>query len=114
MHWPNSGLADQGTTLVSEGKLSLLASRTGAIALLDRLGLRGPLSSAVRLASSGEERSRWRTIRQDYLSCRDMLRRISKDLPETNPKAIAWMIVSLPTVSGLKLEGVMALGARMA
>jgi hypothetical protein len=99
---------------VNTDRLFAVANRSGLLACVNRLGLQVPLSNLVRLTTSRRERERWRIIRNDYLSCREQLQKIAEGLISGDPVPTAWMITSMPTVFGLKLEGIMSLAARMA
>lgn len=98
---------------VNQGKIKLLAKRLGELSLVDRLGLRNPLSEWVRLILSRAERDRRRIIKKDYQVSRNRLRRIGQGAPTGDPNKVALMVSTMPTVWGLKREGVLALALRL-
>ena len=53
-----------------------------------------------------------RILRGDIDACETALRRISSQIPSGDPRRPVWMICSMQTVLGLKLEGVMAMAVR--
>ncbi|MGI8422705.1 MAG: hypothetical protein ACR2NO_01070, partial [Chloroflexota bacterium] len=68
----------------------------------------------VRLLRSREERARWAALAADYRERGAALRRISAGTPAGDVGRRAWMICTMPTVWGIKLEGVVSLAAREA
>lgn len=95
------------------GRIRRLAKLTGATALLDRVGLRGPVGEWTRRLASAAERERWRLIAQDYQDCHRPFRRIAEGAPAGDPTKSAWVISSMPTVWGWKLDGVLSLVLRL-
>lgn len=93
--------------------LNNLAQRSGAAVLLERLGVYGRASELLRLALDPGERERWRIIRLDFKKCQDQFRRIARGAPLGDPKKVAWIICSMPTVWGLKMEGILSLAMRL-
>jgi len=89
--------------------LRQLAYRTGATRLLGRMGLKGPVSGWARFVADPAERERWRLVRQDYSACREQFRRIVRGAPPGDPGNIAWIVSSLPTVWGFKMDGIVSL-----
>jgi hypothetical protein len=74
----------------------------------------GRVWKGLRLLSSRKEWSRHRIIFSDYQHCKGALRRLARGAPAGDPERRALFVSSFPTVFGLKLEGVLSLGARLA
>jgi hypothetical protein len=74
-------------------------------------GLTRVAGEIVRLTNASE-RKRWRMIREDYTECRSNFERIAECAPEGNSSKTAWMISSMSTVWGVKLEGLLSLALR--
>lgn len=91
-----------------------LAERTGLTDLLERVGVRGRLGEWIRLAGSAAERERWRLLSWDLATGGAPFRRLAEGAPAGDPRKLAWMICSLPTVWGLKMEGALSLAVRLA
>lgn len=79
---------------------------------LERSGLRGLLGERVRFFLSGSERERQRIIRGDFEACRERLAALAAGAPPGDAENVAWIISSLPTVWGLKMDGVLSLAVR--
>lgn len=94
--------------------LQSLAGRIGATGWLGRMGLKEPVRELARLVMDPTERQRRRIIWQDFQGCQDQFRRIASGVPAGDPGRIAWIICSMPTVWGLKLEGMLSLAVRLA
>lgn len=90
-----------------------IVHRTGATRLLARMGLKGPVSEWARFVVDPGERGHWRLIQQDYAACREQFRRIARDAPTGDPGKIAWIVSSLPTVWGFKMDGIVSLAVRL-
>lgn len=95
------------------GELRRLAAQSGALALLDRVGLRGPIGDLARLVATASERERWRIIRQDFEACRAQIERIARGAPAGDPARTAWVVCSMPTVWGVKMDGVLSWALRL-
>jgi hypothetical protein len=93
--------------------LRQLAHRTGATRLLERMGLKGPVGGWARFLADPSERERQRLIRQDYNHCQEQWRRIAEGTPAGDSGRIAWIISSLPTVWGFKMDGIVSLTVRL-
>jgi len=79
---------------------------------LERSGLRRVLGEPVRLLLSRSQRERQRIIRGDFEACRGSLAALAGGVPPGDVENVAWMISSLPTVWGLKMDGVLSLAVR--
>lgn len=99
---------------MSYHSLSRLAHQTGAVALLEQVGLRGYAGELARLVASAEARARWRALRRDYRATAPVLAGVARGAPAGDPDRPAWVVASLPLVAYLKLDGVMSLAARLA
>jgi hypothetical protein len=95
-------------------QITRFADAVGVSAFLDRIGLRSPLSEIARLTLDRAQRERWETIWEDYRTTREQFERLTRDAPAGDPDKRAWLISSMQTPWGLKLEGVISLAARMA
>jgi len=93
--------------------LKRLAHRTGAIDLLERMGVRDSVSGWVRLLFDAGERRRWRAIRRDYIAWRAQYLRLSEAAPDGDPGKVAWIVSSFATVWGFKMDGVVSLAVRL-
>lgn len=93
--------------------LKRLSSRARVTALLQRAGLKEPIGELARFFSDPAERERWRVIRQDFHACKEEFRRITHNAPAGDPRKLAWIISTLPTVWGLKMEGLLSLALRL-
>lgn len=81
---------------------------------LASLGVRSVLGEALRWCLFTEERHRSRAIRRDYLTCRATIEAMSNELPSGDPSKPVWMIGSMHTVWGVKLEGIISVAVRLA
>jgi hypothetical protein len=88
--------------------------RSSIAGLLERLGMRSALGEAVRWFVFAEERARRRAIYDDYRGCKAIIEALSKDIPAGDPAKPVWMIGSMHTVWGVKLEGVLSIAVRLA
>jgi len=106
----------EGTGAMLKGYDEIVeAVKQSAIAgLLERMGMRSVLGEAVRCVLFAEERARRRAIHDDYLACRNTIEAISKDIPAGDPSKPVWMIGSMHTVWGVKLEGILSIAVRLA
>lgn len=95
-------------------ELARLADRLGVSTFLDKVGLRAPLSEIVRLTWDQAHRERWEAVWQDYRDSRTRFECICRDAPQGDPNRKAWLISSMHTPWGLKLEGVISLAVRLA
>ncbi len=95
-------------------QLAMLAERSGLGVLLDRAGLRANISQIVRLALDNDEVARWDAISRDYVDSRQQFESITRDIPPVEPEQTAWIVASMNTHWGLKLDGVMSIAARLA
>jgi hypothetical protein len=77
------------------------------------MGLKGPVSEWARYLADPFERRRQRLIRQDHDDCRQEWRRIAEGAPCGDPKKVAWIVSSLPTVWGFKMDGIVSLATRL-
>lgn len=80
--------------------------------MLKRMPFRGELADFVRRVRSAEARKTARILRGDLEASRKQLCGVASGLPLPTPDNSVWMICSMPTVWGLKLEGVMSMAAR--
>jgi hypothetical protein len=94
-------------------ELARFVEAKGLLVFLDKIGLRRPLSEIAQLTLDRAQRERWETIWEDYQNTREQFERISRDAPAGDPAKKAWLISSMHTVWGLKLEGVISLAARL-
>lgn len=81
---------------------------------LARLGVRSMIGEAMRWCLFAEERQRARAIYDDYRVCRATIEALSHELPSGDPSKPVWMIGSMHTVWGVKLEGILSIAVRMA
>ena len=76
------------------------------------------IHEAARVASellrlrNADQRDRWRIIREDYKKCSAQFADIADRAPEGDPQKTAWMISSMSTVWGIKVEGLLSLALR--
>ncbi|MGI0014515.1 MAG: hypothetical protein ACREBU_13895, partial [Nitrososphaera sp.] len=94
--------------------LKKLAEQSKLVVLLEQLGLKGRLGEAIRLLLYAKERERYRLIRQNFEGCREIFGSIAKGAPDGDPGKLVWMIESMHTVWGVKLEGTLSLAVRLA
>jgi len=95
------------------GMLDRLGGREKVKAILDRIGLRGPVGEWVHWATSTAARDRWRILQEDLEACQTRFRRISSGAPSGDLGSVAWVICTLPTVWSLKMDGILSLGTRL-
>lgn len=91
-----------------------LAERSKLATLLEWLGLKGKVSETFRLLFDSRERERYELIRRNFEGCREIFRAIVKGAPQGDPGKLVWMIGSMHTVWGVKLECVLSLAVRLA
>lgn len=72
----------------------------------------GRVVSEVLRLRHANQRERWRLIRDDYRKTRRQLKEIADRAPEGDSKKKAWMISTMTTVWGVKLEGMLSLSLR--
>ncbi len=94
-------------------QLKEIADHTGLTEILDRVGLAQVLGKSVRFCLDREERDRHREIKQDYSSSRQVFQQLNEDVPEGSPSAPVWLIGSMNTVWGVKLESILGLAMRL-
>ncbi len=78
------------------------------------LGVRSVVGEALRWCLFAEERQRSRAILRDYRACRATIEAMSNELPSGDPSKPVWMIGSMHTVWGVKLEGILSVAVRLA
>src|SRR5580765_4727010 len=91
-----------------------LIEKSPFVGLLERFGIKSVLGEAVRWILSAEERQRHHAIESDYQACKATIQALSKELPAGDPSKPVWMIGSMHTVLGVKLEGILSLAVRLA
>jgi len=94
-------------------QLKEIADQMGLIEALDRVGLAQLLGKSVRFCLDGEERDRHRIIKQDYASSRQVFQELNADVPNGSPASPVWLIGSMNTVWGVKLESILGLAMRL-
>src|SRR5688572_24537686 len=77
------------------------------IDVLERLRLRGSISELLRF-----DAERWGGLERDLRATREQLDPVVRNLPRGDK--IAWILTSLDTPYGWKMDGVMSLVARLA
>jgi capsular polysaccharide biosynthesis protein len=87
---------------MNHDRLARIAQRTGAFAMLE----------LVRIGLDPAKRKRWQILRGDYRRCRDQFADIAEQAPDGNLEKEAWMISTLSTAWGLKMEGLLSLALR--
>jgi hypothetical protein len=93
--------------------LKSVADEMGISALLQKLGLAKALGKTVRLCLDSKERADFRQIRADYLNCRHVFEALSGAIPQGSSSSPVWLIGSMNTVWGMKLEAVLGLAMRV-
>ncbi len=91
-----------------------MAKRSPIAGLLERLGMRSVLGEAVRWFLFAEERARRRAMNHDYCEYRAAIEAFSSSIPAGDPSKPVWMIGSMHTVWGVKLEGILSVAVRLA
>ena len=94
-------------------QLKEIADHTGLTEILERVGLAQVLGRSVRFCLDREERDRHREIKQDYSSSQQVFQQLNEDVPEGSPSAPVWLIGSMNTVWGAKLEAILGLAMRL-
>lgn len=69
-------------------------------------------SEVVHYGGNAGKRARWKIIRQDFKAFSRRFARIAQGAPEGDASRSAWMISSMSTVWGIKMEGILSLALR--
>ena len=69
-------------------------------------------SEIVHYGGNAAQRARWKVIRQDFKAFASRFARIADGVPEGDAAKSAWMISSMSTVWGIKMEGLLSLALR--